>query len=248
MDKHAPHFMDDEGGELCENVTYLGKKGLFTTTSGLTVGYLSGKDGEDKDDFSHFSKSDVQSLTEKIISTPNFTGIDILITSVWPRGVSSYGTELVANPTEDSSNVAQLAAVLKPRYHFSALEGIAYERNPYRNHKMLSGRTSHVSRFVALATVGNKEKGKYLYAFNIVPMKYIDKDELYKQPVDTTECPYKLTGSVLPSAAADTIERNEFFYGAGGKRKGEYTPCYHISIIFYSAHTCISSVLQVESE
>lgn len=215
--------MEDEGEELCENVTYLGKKGLFTTTSGLTVAYLSGKDGGDKDDFSHFSKSDTQNLTEKILTTPNFSGVDILLTSVWPKAVCSYGTALVTEPTDDSSNVAQLAAVLKPRYHFSALEGIPYERNPYRNHKMLSGRTSHVSRFVALARVGNKEKSKYLYAFNVVPMKYIEKDELYKQPVDTTECPYKLTAPA-PSAA-DTIERNEFFYGvsphAGGKRKGE---------------------------
>lgn len=237
-DGHAQFFMDDDGGELCENVTYLGKKGLFTSTSGLTVAYLSGKDGGEKDDFSHFSNSDTQSLTEKILSTPNFTGVDILLTSVWPKGVSTYGTELPADPKEDSSSVAQMAAVLKPRYHFSGVEGISYERNPYRNHKLLSGRNSHVSRFVSLARVGNKEKNKYLYAFNIVPMKYMDKDELYKQPVDTTECPFKPTTAVS-AGSTNPIERNEFFYGtsphAGGKRKGKHItfPSLHKNITFH---------------
>ena len=31
---------------------------------------------------------------------------------------------------------------------------------------------------------------QYLYAFNIVPMNKIEKDELVKQPQDVTECPY----------------------------------------------------------
>lgn len=224
-DEDAQHFMDEEGGDLCENVTYLGKSGLFTSTSGLNVAYLSGRDGGDKDDFSHFSKSDVQSLKTKILGTPNFNGVDILLTSVWPHGASLYGTELKQQPLESSMNVASLASALRPRYHFSALEGIAYERNPYRNHKYLSGRTSHVSRFVALAQAGNKEKAKYLYAFNIVPMKHMDAEELRKQPVDTTECPYSSVSESQSAADTEnTRERNTFFYGeapsAGFKRSG----------------------------
>ena len=31
---------------------------------------------------------------------------------------------------------------------------------------------------------------QYLYAFNIVPMNKMEKDELVKQPQDVTECPY----------------------------------------------------------
>ena len=50
--------------------------------------------------------------------------------------------------------------------------------------------TCHVTRFIALADVGNPEKSKWLYAFNMIPMKSIDQTELIKQPPDVTECPY----------------------------------------------------------
>lgn len=223
-DEDAQHFMDDEGGELCNNVTYLGKSGLFTSTSGLTIAYLSGRDGGEKDDFSHFSKSDAENFAKKISSTPKFSGVDVLLTSVWPKGVSLYGTELKQQPASASDQIAMLASMLKPRYHFSALDGISYERNPYRNHKLLSGQSSHSSRFVALANVGNKEKSKYLYAFNIVPMKHIDRAELHKQPVDTTECPYTNMQSSLLNPGSTGPERNTFFYGdspmPGSKRRG----------------------------
>lgn len=216
--------MDDEGEELCDNVTYLGKSGLFTSTSGLTIAYISGKDGGEKDDFSHFSIKDIQNLQDKITSAKNFTGVDMLLTSVWPKGVSQYGTELKGQPTEESESIANLALALRPRYHFSGIEGISYERNPYRNHQLLSGQSSHVTRFVALANVGNKEKSKYLYAFNIVPMKYINKEELHKQPVDTTECPFKNATTKQLTTQSAAPERNTFFYGespqAGNKRRG----------------------------
>mgnify|MGYP001792300388 CR=1 FL=1 len=227
-DAQAMHFMDDEGGELCDNVTYLGKSGLFTSTSGLSVAYISGLDGGSKDDFSHFSESDVDSLKQKVRSAPNFAGIDILLTSPWPKGVSAYGTELKHSLNNESDSIAQLTLALRPRYHFSGVEGVSYERNPYRNHTVLSGQSSHVSRFVALADVGNKEKRKYLYAFNIVPMKYLDKDELHKQPADTTECPYKLKVDSR-SLAQQAPERNAFFYGeapmSGQKRRGRSIDC-----------------------
>lgn len=32
----------DSGGELCENLTYLGRKGVLKTQSGLQIAYLSG--------------------------------------------------------------------------------------------------------------------------------------------------------------------------------------------------------------
>jgi len=225
-DSHAQYFMNDEGEDLCENVTYLGRKGLFTSTSGLTVAYLSGRDGGDKSDFTHFSKSDVAMVCEKITSgASRFTGVDILLTSPWPHNVSQYGTQLKQQPKDDSRNVANMAAILKPRYHFSGLEGVSYDRNPYRNHKLLVGSQQHVSRFSALAEVGNKEKAKFMYAFNIVPMKYIEKSELYKQPVDTTECPYKQQVPEVKEDRADPT-RNEFFYGEGPrKRAGNSLSC-----------------------
>ena len=62
-------------------------------------------------------------------------------------------------------NVARASRELRPRYHFAGAEQKHYERRPYRNHQ----NASRITRFIALASVGNQAKEKYLYAFNITP-------------------------------------------------------------------------------
>ena len=62
--------------------------------------------------------------------------------------------------TTGSSLIADLALALRPRYHFSALEGAYYERLPYRNHKVLAESAKHATRFLGLAKVGNPAKQK----------------------------------------------------------------------------------------
>jgi hypothetical protein len=48
----------------------------------------------------------------------------------------------------------------------------------------------HVTRFIGLASVGNKEKEKWIYAFNLKPMKTLPRADLTKQPDVTSEFPY----------------------------------------------------------
>jgi len=38
---------------------------------------------------------------------------------------------------------------------------------------------------------------KYLYAFNVIPLRHMDLAELTKQPTDVTECPYKINNSLF---------------------------------------------------
>ena len=47
-----------------------------------------------------------------------------------------------------------------------------------------------ISRFIALAKVGNREKAKWLYAFNIVPLKNMERLELVAQPPGVTDIPF----------------------------------------------------------
>ena len=49
---------------------------------------------------------------------------------------------------------------------------------------------SFILRFIALGKVGNKEKKKWLYAFNITPLKNMERAELVAQPVGVTEIPF----------------------------------------------------------
>ncbi|XP_023062179.2 CWF19-like protein 1 isoform X3 [Piliocolobus tephrosceles] len=191
------YFQDADGCELAENITYLGRKGIFTGSSGLQIVYLSGTESLNEPVPSYnFSPKDVSSLSTMLCTTSQFKGVDILLTSPWPKYVGNFGNSSGEVDTKKcgSALVSSLAMGLKPRYHFAALEKTYYERLPYRNHIVLQENAQHATRFIALANVGNPEKKKYLYAFSIVPMKLMDAAELVKQPPDVTENPYRKSG------------------------------------------------------
>ncbi|KAJ7322780.1 hypothetical protein OS493_032965 [Desmophyllum pertusum] len=196
----------ENGGELCENVTYLGRKGILKTQSGLQIAYLSGVEKSDApEEGCHFTEDDVMSL-ESQCQDESFKGLDILISSCWPKGVSQFANqpEGVDPDSCGSKLVSRLAENLRPRYHFASREGVHYERAPYRNHQVIREAAQHVTRFIALAQVGNPDKKKYMYAFNIVPMVSMDKSELVKQPPDVTEFPYR---KVLSSSDMNTADK-----------------------------------------
>uniref|UniRef100_A0A3P9HA38 CWF19-like protein 1 n=1 Tax=Oryzias latipes TaxID=8090 RepID=A0A3P9HA38_ORYLA len=223
------NFPNADGCELAENITYLGRRGVFTGVSGLQIAYVSGQEALQEPAPAHcFTSKDLSALVTPLTSSSKFRGLDILLTSQWPRGVWHYGNSPEVNTKScGSSSIAVLADKLKPRYHFAALEGAHYERLPYRNHVVLQENAQHVSRFIALATVGNPAKKKYLYAFNIVPMKNMDPTELVKQPQDVTENPYRRPAKDKKEAqkpAFSTQEEEEpaqqFFFDLGQKQDG----------------------------
>ncbi|XP_027019704.2 CWF19-like protein 1 [Tachysurus fulvidraco] len=220
------YFPSSDGCELAENIVYLGRRGVFTGASGLQVGYVSGREAQQEPAPAHcFTPKDLTALVTPLVSNSKFKGVDILLTSQWPRGVWQYGN----SPDIDTkfcgvSSIGNLAEKLKPRYHFAGMEGVYYERLPYRNHMVLQENAQHVSRFIALATVNNPAKKKYLYAFNIVPMKSMDPAVLVKQPEDVTENPYRKPmkegrkEKPFPSAAVGEDEpASQFFFDLGQK-------------------------------
>ena len=46
-------------------------------------------------DRTNFNAVDITSLTSPVVNDAKFKGVDILITSQWPRGVEKYGSALV---------------------------------------------------------------------------------------------------------------------------------------------------------
>ncbi|NWZ73865.1 C19L1 protein, partial [Acrocephalus arundinaceus] len=197
------YFPDVSGCELAENITYLGRRGVYSGCSGLQIAYLSGTEAQQQPAPAHsFSAKDVAELKASLLSTPNFRGVDILLTSPWPRDVGTFANSAGEIDTKKCGSmlVSDLAASLKPRYHFAALEKAYYERLPYRNHMVLQETPQHVTRFIALADVGNTSKKKYLYAFSIVPMSSMDPAELVKQPQDVTENPYRKLRKEAPKS------------------------------------------------
>lgn len=46
-------------------------------------------------DSTSFNAVDISALTDPVKNDSKFKGVDILITSQWPKGVEKYGAELV---------------------------------------------------------------------------------------------------------------------------------------------------------
>uniref|UniRef100_A0A4W4GL74 CWF19-like protein 1 n=1 Tax=Electrophorus electricus TaxID=8005 RepID=A0A4W4GL74_ELEEL len=112
------YFPSSDGCELAENIIYLGRRGIFTGASGLQIAYVSGREAQQDPAPAHcFTSKDLTALVTPLMSNSKFKGVDILLTSQWPRGVWQYGN----NPEIDIkfcgvSSIANLAEKLKPQY------------------------------------------------------------------------------------------------------------------------------------
>jgi hypothetical protein len=74
------------------NILFTGKQGMFTSTSGLKLVYVSGTEEESQTLPSHhsFTDRDIESVKNICIrGQTNFKGVDILITSSWPKDITS---------------------------------------------------------------------------------------------------------------------------------------------------------------
>nr|CAI5863571.1 unnamed protein product [Callosobruchus analis] len=85
-----------------------------------------------------------------------------------------------------------LCMKLKPRYILSGLEGIYYERPPFRcpnlgDHDMT---IELATRFIGLARVGNANKDKWIYALSLTPLDKMNFKELFQKTTDETPCPF----------------------------------------------------------
>lgn len=194
---HLPFYDDLSGCEICPNVNYLGKYGILSS-SGIKIAYISGVESmSSKADFT-FSEKEAKAVREAAYRNragSSFTGVDVLLTSEWPRDVAKWdqNVKFKEDDVQGSRVLSELACTLKPRYHFSGLKNIFYERPPYRNcSKGIDGsfESSHTTRFIGLAKIGNIGKNKWLYAANLTPLSDLKNEDVYLKTTDETECPY----------------------------------------------------------
>ncbi|KAK4774286.1 hypothetical protein SAY86_009221 [Trapa natans] len=83
------------------------------------------------------------------------------------------------------SIVAELVVEIKPRYHIAGTRGVFYAREPYANVDAV-----HVTRFLGLAPVGNKDKQKFIHAISPTPASSMSSSEISMKPSNTTLSPY----------------------------------------------------------
>ncbi|KKA29442.1 hypothetical protein TD95_002690 [Thielaviopsis punctulata] len=176
--------------EICENLIFLGTRGVITTLDKVRIVALGGTlnaslEGTETNRFLPvFSGGDASALRGAGTA-------DILLTTAWPSGIqkaSKVAIESVVGPVPGVSEVSDLCAVLKPSYHFTASTGdYFYEREPFLHPSDDASLPGKVTRFISMAPFGNAAKAKALYAFTL-------NKESTEIPAGTTASPLEFKG------------------------------------------------------
>ena len=75
------------------------EKGVLTTSTGLKIVYISGVESPSSSSPAPkhcYSESDLKNLMTVLkTNQPDYKGVDILLTSEWPKGVTTFGNKPV---------------------------------------------------------------------------------------------------------------------------------------------------------
>jgi hypothetical protein len=207
--------IDETNNEICPNLSYLGRRGVYTLSSKFTIAYVSGKEvpaGETKEPW-HFDKKDVitvrNSAFKNFSNIDEFRGIDFLLTSQWAAGINE------TNEKDSSKLLSFLSLNVKPRYHFCALNDVHFEKAPFRMPAANARSIEPISRFIALAKVNNPAKNKFLYAMNIQPLSEMRLTELMMRSTDEIECPY-VSMNFSETVKEEDTSNVQYFWGESG--------------------------------
>ncbi|KAK5115758.1 hypothetical protein LTR62_000847 [Meristemomyces frigidus] len=212
LPKSAIEVLENNQGELCANLSVLGRKVSIKTSEGFRLVAVGGarrelKDLSDAGDFiAAYSNNDIQDLSKGL------TDADMLITSEWPSHIQD-GAKVKYTGTSQTwaESISELCTATKPRYHFSTSSSF-YEREAFF-HDGPAPRS--VTRFISLAPFGNAGKQKWIYAFALEP----SAPPLEVLPPGCTASPF--TGSRKRKLESQAADYNNFRY-SNGNSNGHY--------------------------
>ncbi|TVY47695.1 CWF19-like protein [Lachnellula occidentalis] len=157
--------------EICPNLHYLGKRSTTKTSEGIKIVTLGGQldesivGGTSKEQYLPFHTiSDAKALH-------GANTADILLTTTWPALIRTGSKIPLPDGVTDikgQDHIADLCAILKPRYHFSVSPELFFEREPFFHTPTQDAPDVRpLTRFISLAAHGNPSKQKALYAFSL---------------------------------------------------------------------------------
>lgn len=175
-----------DGFKICNNLYWLKGSGKFPLF-GLSVAYLSGRKSSSVQQFGTYTEDDVDAL-RAIAEEPGI--VDLFLTNEWPSGVTNRAATSdipagLSDAVGSDSTISELVQEIKPRYHIAGTKGIYYAREPYSNVDAV-----HVTRFIALASVGNRDKQKFIHAISPTPASTMSSTEIAMKTTNTTLSPY----------------------------------------------------------
>uniref|UniRef100_A0A0D9XCZ1 C3H1-type domain-containing protein n=1 Tax=Leersia perrieri TaxID=77586 RepID=A0A0D9XCZ1_9ORYZ len=182
------------------------------TLHGLSVVYLSGRQGPGGPGC--YSQDDVDAL-RALAEEPG----------------------IILDPHGYDPVVAELVAEIKPRYHIAGSKGVFYAREPYVNDS-----AAHVTRFIGLANVGNKEKQKFIHAISPTPASIMSSADIHAGPPNTTLSPYispakSVPVEETPKRPAEDADLQYWRYDVKKQRHGE-AGGNHLCFKFTSSGSC----------
>lgn len=210
-----------DGFKVTDNLFWLKGSGNFTL-HGLSVAYLSGRQSSEGQQFGTYSQDDVDAL-RALAEEPGI--VDLFLTNEWPSGVTNKAAASdmlvgISDSSNTDSTVSELVAEIKPRYHIAGSKGVFYAREPYSNVDAV-----HVTRFLGLAPVGNKEKQKFIHALSPTPTATMSAADISMKTPNTTLSPYTFLdqGSHSKEAAkrpSDSVSDSQYWrYDVSQKRQ-----------------------------
>ncbi|KAL3829987.1 hypothetical protein ACJIZ3_018789 [Penstemon smallii] len=104
-------------------------------------------------------------------------------------------------------------------YHIAGTIGVYYAREPYINVGAV-----HVTRFIGLAQVGNKDKQKFIHALSPTPASTMSAAEICTKPPNTTVSPYSVSEKTISGDRAikrpgDSDDMQHWRYDVSQKRQ-----------------------------
>ncbi|KAJ5988000.1 CwfJ domain protein [Penicillium waksmanii] len=163
--------------EVCPNLYFLGKRGTLKTSEGIRISALGGKMHTDAASQSKpetnaagkFQPTYTEADARALFGTHS---ADILITNQWPKGIRT-GSKVVipedqAKTLTEVPCLSEVAATLKPRYHFSSSDEVFYEREPFFHLPTEdSPDVKPLTRFISMAPFGSKQKSMYAFTLDL---------------------------------------------------------------------------------
>lgn len=95
--------------------------------------------------------------------------IDVFLSNEWPLNFERGLMEYPKNIKNISHQIAILTNNINPRYHIVGLEGIFYQRKPYKNNKNL------ITRLISMGKVPKNKNEARLFFFNLMNDALLNK-------------------------------------------------------------------------
>nr|KYP57547.1 Zinc finger CCCH domain-containing protein 64 [Cajanus cajan] len=208
-----------DGLKICDNLYWLKGSGKFPLF-GLSVAYLSGRKSSSVQQFGTYTEDDVDAL-RAIAEEPGI--VDLFLTYPLIDVHYSSASDIPAGLSEavgSDSTISELVQEIKPRYHIAGTKGIYYAREPYSNVDAV-----HVTRFIGLASVGNRDKQKFIHAISPTPASTMSSTEIAMKTTNATLSPYtfvekRISPTDTTKRSSDSISDSQYWrYDVSQKRQ-----------------------------